>query len=193
MAGTTTTLAGTIPPGGIIAAGTIATLAGTIPPGGIIAAPATITTLISTWRVITPVARIVSRLAITRPLRCARDKNGPVDTQEDDVVASQYNVPDRLLVFHGYDWNWLGFGLVGRGLRLESFFFFLLVLLLFGHLEILVPHVLQVHVQVFIESSERTDIALVSLNLDGHGPVQVQVEQVKRSHSEKSLRSRSRA
>jgi hypothetical protein len=101
----------------------------------------------------------------------ARDEHGPVDAQEDDVIASQHDVPDRLLVFHGRGGNWHVFRFVGRGLGFESVILFFLVLLLLGLLEIFGPHVFQVHVQVFIKSSERTDIALVSLYLDGHGPV----------------------
>jgi hypothetical protein len=112
------------------------------------------------------------------------DENGPVDPQEDYVVTPQHDVTDSFLVFHGRDWDWHGLRLVGRGLRLDDIIVILHLLFLLGLLEILVPHVLQVHVQVLIESRECPDIALVPLDLDGHVSVQVQVKKVKRSHRE---------
>nr|MDO8086189.1 hypothetical protein [Candidatus Sigynarchaeum springense] len=55
------------------------------------------------------------------PLRLAANKDRPVDPQEDNIIASQYNVADCLFVFHGHDRGLLWLRLVGKGLRFEDF------------------------------------------------------------------------
>jgi hypothetical protein len=155
-----------------------AALTATLTSRGIIAATTAITTLVAARGVIAPVTRIIPRPAIARSLRLTSDEHGPVDPQEDDVVTPQHDVPDGFLVFHGRGWDWHGLRLVCRGLRLDGIVVVIHYHFLLGLLEVLVPHVLQVHVQVLIESRECPDIALVPLDLDGHGAVQVQVKKV---------------